>query len=887
MKTNQQFRKMSKDETEENGSQEAPVATDPDFGPSDQQASGQNMFPAGIVKTEPIIEDIMFQQHMLQMKHQQFIQQQLLEEHYQKNRQMLQSQHEKQLGAFLQQLEQQRKREEIAKERENQFRLDVLKQKDKTCESAVASPEVKRRLQEVILQRKRREAAASMGNLQIGIPVSTPPQQPTALLRKVQSESNLLKIKTKRDRNSAPYSRVFNHQLQLVPESVAVSGSEASTPSPISQNSLSSQHSIASQSALPAHQNRLSSSSVESSGSTPASPQSYVVECKSSPLGTSPINSRSLPNIPSSLETLRRSPPAPPTAMRPPFNHRRNPLEKSHSYAILPLRKHLMQKSMAERKSMDDNQYYYQKNKLERERLTKPRLIRPLEEVMEEDQSSPPIGSLQQSPSSSTRNMEEMEIEDPRRVVQGFNKESPLMNKKTYFTPFVGVGTSGISPLVLSDPRVSVSSQRRPISPEQQKNLKTGIAFNSAMLKHQCLCENTRHHPENPERLQFILARLMDTGLLRDCEQVSMLGTLEQIQSCHTEAHTLMFGTDVINRKSLVGQDLDGTLNKLTVLPCGGPGVDSDTYWNELHTSNAARFAVGSVVELVEKIASNKLQNGFGIVRPPGHHAEAEEAMGFCYFNTVAIAAKQILKNPEMRKILIVDWAIHHGNGTQKFFYDDPRVLYISIHRHDNGNFYPGTGGSIECGAGTGLGTNVNIAWSGGLEPPMGDAEYLAAFRTIVMPIAREFDPDFVLVSAGFDAAQGHEHPIGGYTVSPACFAYLTHQLLSLAGGKVALVLEGGYSLDVLCDSVEQCCRALMGHPIEKIIHEELARRPCQNAVDTIQKTMAIHCQYWNNLSSYADRVVLSHFESWGKEKEDTEALSAMASLSMQHTQRK
>ena len=154
-----------------------------------------------------------------------------------------------------------------------------------------------------------------MGNLQTGIPVSTPQPQPTALLRKVQSESNLLKIKTKRDRNTAPYSRVFNHQLQLVPESVVVSGSEASTPSPISQNSLSSQHSIASQSALPAHQSRLSSSSVESSGSTPASPQNYVVECKPTPLGTSPINSRSLPNIPSSLETSRRSPPAPSTAM--------------------------------------------------------------------------------------------------------------------------------------------------------------------------------------------------------------------------------------------------------------------------------------------------------------------------------------------------------------------------------------------------------------------------------------------------------------------------------------------------------------------------------------------------------------------------------------------
>ena len=289
-------------------------------------------------------------------------------------------------------------------------------------------------------------------------------------------------------------------------------------------------------------------------------------------------------------------------------------------------------------------------------------------------------------------------------------------------------------------------------------------------------------------------------------------------------------------------------------------------------------------MELVRKIAGNQLQNGFGIVRPPGHHAEFEEAMGFCFFNTVAIAAKQLLTLPDMKRILIVDWAIHHGNGTQKMFYEDPRVLYISIHRHDNGNFYPGTGASVECGSGLGLGTNVNIAWSGGLQPPMGDAEYLAAFRTIVMPIAKDFDPDFVLVSAGFDAARGHEHPIGGYNVSPACFAYLTHQLLSLANGKLALVLEGGYSLDVLCDSAEQCSRALMGQQIEKISHDELARPPCYNAVETLQKTLAIQSQYWSCLGPHVDRVALSHFQSWGREREYSEASTslAMASLSMQ-----
>ena len=561
---------------------------------------------------------------------------------------MLRSQHEQQLSVFLQhQLDQQRRREELTavnlsltKERENKFRLEVLKQKDKTTESAVASPEVKRRLQEVILQRKRREAAASLGNLQVCGPagLSTVSQPPTALLRKVQSESNLLKIKTKRDRSSAPYSTSSRlsgnlQHLQLVPEMAPVTCSEASSASSPSSHT-------------PAQ------TSVESTGSGPASPGSLATTTTS--LASKPGSSRSLPNIPSSLESSRRSPPA--TNLR--VNPRRNPLEKSHSYAILPLRKHLMQKSLAERRSMDDNQYSYLKDKMERERLSRPRLIRPLEEVMEEDQSA--------------RTLEEMEVEDTKESSQ----TQTLPQKPSYIRPHDGIGQlagPGLSPQVLPDSRVA---------------LKTGIGFHSAMLKHQCHCENTRNHPEKPERfvlccqrekeggeggnhlvfrLQFILARLMDTGLLSDCEQVSMFASLEQIQSCHTAAHAVMFGTDAVKREML-GQDLNlaGTLNKLTVLPCGGSGVDADTYWNELHTSAAARYAVGTVVELVEKIATNQLANGFGLVRPPGHHAESEEAMGFCYFNSVAIAARQLLRLPDIKKILIVDWAIHHGNGVSQ-----------------------------------------------------------------------------------------------------------------------------------------------------------------------------------------------------------------------------
>lgn len=803
------------------------------------------------LKMEPsILEELAFQQHMMQLKQQhQYIQHQFLEEQYQKNRLLLKIQQDSQYPSFHHQTD------ILKKEETEQIRIESLRQKDEISQSAVASPEVKRRLQEVILERKRKEAAASMGNLKLGIPVSTSQPVQTAILRKVQSESNLLKIKSRRgsDRSSGPYSRAFNHQLRLVPEATVVSGSEGSTPSPLS-SSGHAPHPL---------QVRPAPSSPDSS--SPSSPQGHL--CRPSPLSLA-SSSRSLPNIPSSLETARRSPP-----IRAPGAHRPNQrhLGRSHSSAILPLRKHLIEKSLAEKKSVDDNQYYYQQNKIEKERLAKSVLIsRPLEEVMEEEVASDthprhPYGGP-------TRITEEMEELDPAKT------SSPLYLKKSYFKGFVG--PAGISPLVLGDGVRGVSYLQA-----RSLDLRTGLAFNSAMLQHQCICEETSIHPENPERLQYVLARLGDAGILNECEQVSQRATLEQIQSCHSEAHTLMFGTDVLNRKSIVGQDLekDGTLSKFTLLPCGGLGVDSDTYWNEIHTSTAARFAVGSAVELGLKISRGELKNGFAIVRPPGHHAEAEEAMGFCYFNTVAITAKQILQFTAVHRVLIVDWAIHHGNGTQKMFYDDPRVLYVSIHRHDNGNFYPGTGSSVECGTGQGLGNNVNIAWSGGLDPPMGDAEYLAAFRSILMPIARSFDPDFVLVSAGFDAAVGHEHPIGGYRVSTACFAFLTHQLQSLAGGRVELILEGGYNIDVLCDSVEQCCRSLLGQTIQKIVQEELGRRPCQNAVDTLQKTLAIQSQYWPVLSRYSESCMLSHLETWEKEREESEALSAMASLSMQH----
>uniref|UniRef100_A0A673ZZW7 histone deacetylase n=1 Tax=Salmo trutta TaxID=8032 RepID=A0A673ZZW7_SALTR len=289
--------------------------------------------------------------------------------------------------------------------------------------------------------------------------------------------------------------------------------------------------------------------------------------------------------------------------------------------------------------------------------------------------------------------------------------------------------------------------------------------------KHQCMCGNTNTHPEHAGRIQSIWSRLQETGLRGKCECIrGRKASLEELQTVHSEAHILLYGTNPLRQK------LDSTFytrSSVTPvfvrLPCGGVGVDSDTIWNEVHSSSAARLAVGSVVELCFKVAAAELKNGFAVVRPPGHHAEESTPMGFCYFNSVAIAAKLLQQRLSVSKILIVDWDVHHGNGTQQAFYSDPNVLYLSLHRYDDGNFFPGSGAPDEVGTGAGMGFNVNMAFTGGLEPPMGDAEYLAAFRTVVMPIANEFAPDVVLVSSGFDAVEGHASPLGGYRLTAKC----------------------------------------------------------------------------------------------------------------------
>ncbi|CAB1327723.1 unnamed protein product [Coregonus sp. 'balchen'] len=260
-----------------------------------------------------------------------------------------------------------------------------------------------------------------------------------------------------------------------------------------------------------------------------------------------------------------------------------------------------------------------------------------------------------------------------------------------------------------------------PPEPPTKPRFTTGLVYDSLMQKHQCMCGNTHTHPEHAGRIQSIWSRLQETGLRGQCECIrGRKATLEELQTVHSEAHVLLYGTNPLRQK------LDCSVTPMLVrLPCGGVG------------------------------------NGFAVVRPPGHHAEESTPMGFCYFNSVAIAARLLQQRLNVCKILIVDWDVHHGNGTQQAFYDDPNVLYLSLHRYDDGNFFPGSGAPDEVGSG---------------------------------------------------------------------FGYLTRQLMTLAEGRLVLALEGGHDLMAICDASEACVSALLGN------QALLEQRPNQNAVCSIEK---------------------------------------------------
>jgi histone deacetylase 6 len=306
----------------------------------------------------------------------------------------------------------------------------------------------------------------------------------------------------------------------------------------------------------------------------------------------------------------------------------------------------------------------------------------------------------------------------------------------------------------------------------------TGLVDDDAFLLHRAPYD----HPEHPGRLSAIRARLERDGLASRFRRVAAReATREELLAVHTEEH--------VERVAATSR-----------LPYAQ--LDPDTYTSS-ESARAARLAAGGLVDLTREVVSGALANGFALLRPPGHHAEADRAMGFCLFNNVAIAV-EAARRFGIARVLVVDWDLHHGNGTQHSFEEDPDVLYFSTHQYP---FYPGTGAIGEVGRGAGRGRTVNVGWPAG----MGDAEYLAAFDRVLLPIARAFDPQLVLVSCGFDAAVGD--PLGGMRLSGEGYAAMTERLLPLAGGRVVLALEGGYNLDAIGAAAAACTRVLLGEP--------------------------------------------------------------------------
>ncbi|TTP91410.1 Histone deacetylase 6 [Bagarius yarrelli] len=354
----------------------------------------------------------------------------------------------------------------------------------------------------------------------------------------------------------------------------------------------------------------------------------------------------------------------------------------------------------------------------------------------------------------------------------------------------------------------------------------TGLVYDERMMEHHNMWDS--HHPEAPQRIFRIFSHHEDLGLVDRCRRLpARLATEQELALCHGLQHI----ATIKSSEQMKPRDL----NRL--------GDEYNSIYISKESYKCALLAAGACFNVAQGILTGQVRNGVAIVRPPGHHAERDTACGFCFFNTAALTARyaQSITHNALR-VLILDWDVHHGNGTQHIFEDDDSVLYVSLHRYEEGSFFPSSEDANydKVGRGKGTGYNVNIPWN---NAKMGDPEYLAAFHHVVMPIAREFAPELVLVSAGFDAAQGD--PLGGYRVTPECYAHLTHQLLSLAAGRVLVLLEGGYNLNSISTSMAMCTSMLLGDtpPLLPPLPP-----PHPSAVISINNVLRAHAPYWRSL---------------------------------------
>lgn len=310
---------------------------------------------------------------------------------------------------------------------------------------------------------------------------------------------------------------------------------------------------------------------------------------------------------------------------------------------------------------------------------------------------------------------------------------------------------------------------------------KTGLVYHPAYLEH----DMGAGHPESPNRLRAIMQRLQQSGT---AAQLTKIEPRKAEEEWITQVHSPNY-VAALNHQAPTS---------------GRISLDPDTSMSP-GSLNAAYLAAGGALAAVDAIMNKQVVHVFCAVRPPGHHAETSRAMGFCLFNNVAIAARYIQKKYGLKRVLIVDWDVHHGNGTQHSFEDDPSILFFSTHQYPH---YPGTGRATERGKGAGEGFTINIP----MEAGEGDDEYHAIFLKALVPAADDFKPDFVLISAGFDAHK--DDPLASMGLTEAGYADLTNIVAGIAKhhaqGRILSSLEGGYNLTALAASVDSHIKALL-----------------------------------------------------------------------------
>jgi acetoin utilization deacetylase AcuC-like enzyme len=356
--------------------------------------------------------------------------------------------------------------------------------------------------------------------------------------------------------------------------------------------------------------------------------------------------------------------------------------------------------------------------------------------------------------------------------------------------------------------------------------LQTALVYDQRMCNHADVpgCEIS-------ERISRIHNQLEQEGLSGKCTYVeARLATDGELLAVHTAAH--IKALDALSTKSDDElREFERKLNSISV---------------NQSTAEAARLAAGSLVDLcLEVYSGNTIQNGFAVIRPPGHHCESCTPFGFCLYSNVAIAIRAVqtmaaASEAPIPKVMVVDWDVHHGNSTQHQFWHDPNVFYFSIHRYDDGRMFPGTPcADLDRIGGHGAkGYNCNVPFSN-YDDKVGDAEYMYAWEKLLIPLTMAFQPDLIVVSCGFDSARGD--PLGQFDITPLCYAHMTRTLQQFASGKVVLALEGGYNLESISASGAMCVRALLGEPLEELQFPKPIDQTCVRIIDDC---VAMHEQF-------------------------------------------